>query len=339
MIVVGRFALFCCLAFSLGAVTLIALGVRRHSGELMRAGYLAVYGLFFSVVVASSVLLAAFVGRDFSFAYVAQNSSASLSAFYRIAGFWAGQQGSFLLWTTLLALITVLIALRNVEAIDRLTATAVGVLAAVAAFFSLLMVADQGSNPFLSAPVGTVGQGLNPLLLHPAMVAHPPVLFLAYAALTVPFAYAIAALLLGAGGREWVLGAQKWTRRRLGVPDAGHRSGRLVGVRRALVGRLLGLGPGREHLADPLADRDGPAALDDALPPAWPAAALDAGPRLRHVLAHDRRHLDDPHRADQLGARLRTQRHPDRDPLDLAGGGRRPVGRPAGLALAAVRRS
>ncbi len=59
--------------------------------------------------------------------------------------------------------------------------------------------------------MGTVGQGLNPLLLHPAMVAHPPVLFLAYAALTVPFAYAIAALLLGAGGREWVLGAQKWT--------------------------------------------------------------------------------------------------------------------------------
>ncbi len=211
MIVVGRFALLCCLAFSLGAVTLIALGVRRHSGEFMRAGYLAVYGLFFSVVVASSVLLAAFVGRDFSFAYVAQNSSASLSAFYRIAGFWAGQQGSFLLWTTLLALITVVIALRNVEAIDRLTATAVGVLAAVAAFFCLLMVADQGSNPFLSAPVGTVGQGLNPLLLHPAMVAHPPVLFLAYAALTVPFAYAIAALLLGAGGREWVLGAQKWT--------------------------------------------------------------------------------------------------------------------------------
>ena len=211
MIVVGRFALVCCLAFSLGAVALIALGVRRHSRHLMRTGYLAVYGLFFAAVVASSVLLAAFVGRDFSFAYVAQNSAASLSVFYRIAGFWAGQQGSFLLWLLLLSVITVVIALRNVEAIDRLTATAVGVLAAVAAFFSLLMVADQGSNPFLAAPAGAVGQGLNPLLLHPAMVPHPPALFAAYAGLTVPFAYAMAALLLGGGGREWVLGAQKWT--------------------------------------------------------------------------------------------------------------------------------
>ena len=211
MIVVGRFALVCCLAFSLGAVALIALGVRRHSHDLMRAGYLAVYGLFFSVVVAGSVLLAAFVGRDFSFAYVAQNSDASLSVFYRVAGFWAGQQGSFLLWTTMLAVITVVIVLRNVESIDRLTATAVGVLAAVAAFFSVLMVADQGSNPFVAAATGATGQGLNPLLLHPAMVAHPPALFAAYAALTVPFAYATAALLLGSTGRDWVLGAQKWT--------------------------------------------------------------------------------------------------------------------------------
>jgi len=211
VIVVGRFALVCCLAFSLGAVALIALGVRRHSRDLMRAGYLAVYGLFFSVVVAGSVLLAAFVGRDFSFAYVAQNSDASLSVFYRIAGFWAGQQGSFLLWTTMLSVITVVIVLGNVESIDRLTATAVGVLAAVAAFFSLLMVADQGSDPFLAAAPGTTGQGLNPLLLHPAMVAHPPALFAAYAALTVPFAYATAALLLGSTGRDWVLGAQKWT--------------------------------------------------------------------------------------------------------------------------------
>jgi len=211
MIVVGRFALVCCLAFSLGAVALIALGVRRRRQDLMRLGYLAVYGLFFSVVVASAVLLAAFVGRDFSFAYVAQNSDTSLSVFYRVAGFWAGQQGSFLLWTMLLCLITVVIALRNVESIDRLTATAVGVLAAVAAFFTVLMVADQGSNPFLAAATGATGQGLNPLLLHPAMVLHPPALFAAYAALTVPFAYATAALLLGSPERAWVLSSQKWT--------------------------------------------------------------------------------------------------------------------------------
>ena len=211
MIVVGRFALFCCLAFSLGAVAFIAVGVRRRGDELVRYGYLAVYGLFFSVVVAAAALLEAFVARDFSFAYVAQNSDTSLSFFYRVAGFWAGQQGSFLLWLLLLAVITVVIALRDVESLDRLTATAVGVLCAVAAVFAVLMVADQGSNPFVSAAAGSVGEGLNPLLLHPAMVLHPPALFVAYAALTVPFAYATAALLLGDSGRGWVLGAQRWT--------------------------------------------------------------------------------------------------------------------------------
>ena len=211
MIVVGRFALFCALVFALGAVAFTAIGLRTRSRSLLRSGYLAVYGLFFAVVVASSVLLSAFVSRDFSFAYVAANSDVTLSAFYRVAGFWAGQQGSLLLWLLMLSVVTVVIVLRNVERIDRLTAGAVGVLAAVAAFLAVLMVADQGSNPFVAAGGGTVGQGLNPLLLHPAMVFHPPALFAAYAALTVPFAFATAALLLGDDGREWVLGSQGWT--------------------------------------------------------------------------------------------------------------------------------
>jgi cytochrome c-type biogenesis protein CcmF len=211
VIVLGRFALFCALVFSLGAVALIALGLRSRDRTLLRSGYLAVYGLFFAVVVASSVLLSAFVSRDFSFAYVAANSDASLSTFYRVAGFWAGQQGSLLLWLLLLTVVTVVIALRDVERLDRLTGAALGVLAAVAAFLAVLMVADQGSNPFVAAGAATAGQGLNPLLLHPAMVFHPPALFAAYAALTVPFAFATASLLVGSTGREWVLGSQKWT--------------------------------------------------------------------------------------------------------------------------------
>jgi cytochrome c-type biogenesis protein CcmF len=210
LIILGRLTLVCCLAFSLGAVALLAIGVRRRSAELVRSGYLAVYGLFFAAVVACAVLLEAFIGRDFSFAYVAENSAATLSLFYRAAGFWAGQQGSLLLWTALLALVTVVIALRDVEAADRLTAATVGVLAAVTAVFAALMVIDAGSDPFLGAPAGTQGAGLNPLLLHPAMVLHPPALFGAYAVLAVPFAYATAALLLGDTGRTWAWGAQRW---------------------------------------------------------------------------------------------------------------------------------
>ena len=210
MIVLGHLALICCLAFSVGAVALLALGVRRRSAELVRSGYLAAYGLFFAAVVACAVLLEAFIGRDFSFAYVAQNSDPTLSLFYRAAGFWAGQQGSLLLWTALLALVTVVIALRDVEAADRLTATTVGVLAAVTAVFAALMVVDAGSDPFLAAAPGASSAGLNPLLLHPAMVLHPPALFAAYATLAVPFAFATAALLLGEPGPAWAAGAQRW---------------------------------------------------------------------------------------------------------------------------------
>jgi cytochrome c-type biogenesis protein CcmF len=210
LIVLGRLALACCLAFSLGAVALLGLGVRRRSADLVRSGYLAVYGLFFAVVVACAVLLEAFVGRDFAFAYVAQNSDSSLSLFYRVAGFWAGQQGSLLLWTALLALVTVVIALRDIEAADRLTAATVAVLAAVTAVFVALMVVDGGSDPFLAAAAGASGAGLNPLLLHPAMVLHPPALFAAYATLAVPFAGATATLLLGDTGGAWASGAQRW---------------------------------------------------------------------------------------------------------------------------------
>ena len=212
MIVLGRLALVFALVFSLGAVLFIALGVRQRSRDLMRNGYVAVYAFFFSVVVASAVLLAAFVNRDFSFGYVAENSDPSLSLFYRIAGFWAGQQGSFLFWLLLLAVVTVIIAARNVEKLDRLTVSAVGVLSAVSAFFALLMNVDHASSwPFYSAEAGASTMGLNPLLLHPAMVLHPPALFLGYAGLAVPFAFAVAALLLGRTDREWVGGAQKWT--------------------------------------------------------------------------------------------------------------------------------
>ena len=87
----------------------------RDRKDLLQNGYYAVYGFFLTTVVASAVLLQAFLGKDFSFAYVAENSDASLSTFYRIAGFWAGQQGSFLLWLLLIAIVVVIIALRDIN--------------------------------------------------------------------------------------------------------------------------------------------------------------------------------------------------------------------------------
>ena len=216
MLVLGRLAVALALVFSLAGVLFLALGVRRRSREFIRNGYFAVYGLFLSTVVAGAVLLQAFLGKDFSFAYVFENSDASLSTFYRIAGFWAGQQGSFLLWLLFLSIVTVVIAMRafaaNERAADggRLTGGAVMVLCTIAAVFATIMVFDSGSQPFLRTAAGAVSSGLNPLLLHPAMVLHPPALFLGYVGLAVPFAFAVSALLLGQADRLWIKLARKW---------------------------------------------------------------------------------------------------------------------------------
>ena len=130
--------------------------------------------------------------------------------FYRIAGFWAGQQGSFLLWLLLLAIATIVIAVVDLNRLERLTGGAVAVLGVISAVFAALMVFDTSSKPFLAAEAGTVPFGLNPLLLHPGMVFHPPTLFIGYVGLAVPFAFAISTLLLGRGDKLWVQRSQKW---------------------------------------------------------------------------------------------------------------------------------
>lgn len=210
MITLGRIALTLALVFSMASVLFLALGMRWDRKDLLRNGYYAVYAFFLTTVVASAVLLQAFLKKDFSFSYVAENSDASLSTFYRIAGFWAGQQGSFLLWLLLIAVVAVVIALVNLNKVERLTGGAVMVMCVIGAVFAALMVLDKGSKPFLAAEPGTQPFGLNPLLLHPAMVLHPPALFIGYVGLSVPFAFGISTLLLGRGDKLWVTLSQRW---------------------------------------------------------------------------------------------------------------------------------
>jgi cytochrome c-type biogenesis protein CcmF len=210
MIVLGRLSLTFALIFSLASIVFLALGMRSDRKDLLRNGYYAVYGFFLTTVIAAAVLLQAFLNKDFGFAYVAENSDASLSAFYRTAGFWAGQQGSFLFWLLLVAIVALVIAALDLTRVERLTAGAVMVLCVVGAVFTALMVLDKGSNPFIAAAAGTQPFGLNPLLLHPGMVLHPPALFIGYVGLSVPFAFGISTLLVGRADKEWVRRSQKW---------------------------------------------------------------------------------------------------------------------------------
>ena len=206
----GTYSLVATLIFALGAAWLLALGAWSERKDLIRYGYYAVYGFFLTTVVASAVLLQAFLKKDFSFGYVAENSDTTLSVFYRIAGFWAGQSGSFLLWLLFLAIAAIIIAVIDLNRLERLTAGAVAVIGVISAVFTALMVFDPGSDPFIKAEAGAMPFGLNPLLLHPAMVLHPPALFIGYVGLAVPFAFAVSTLLLGRGDKLWVQRSQKW---------------------------------------------------------------------------------------------------------------------------------
>ncbi|MGE5228515.1 MAG: heme lyase CcmF/NrfE family subunit [Deltaproteobacteria bacterium] len=206
----GTYSLVATLILALGAAWLLALGAWSERKDLIRYGYYAAYGFFLTTVIASAVLLQAFLKGDFSFAYVVENSDTSLSVFYRIAGFWAGQSGSFLLWLLCLAIAVIVIAVIDLNRLERLTGGAVAVLAVIAAVFAALMIFDSGSNPFLAAEPGAMPFGLNPLLLHPGMVLHPPALFIGYVGLAVPFAFAVSTLLLGRGDKLWVQRSQKW---------------------------------------------------------------------------------------------------------------------------------
>jgi len=210
VITLGRIALTLTLVFSMASVLFLALGMRWDRKDLLRNGYYAVYAFFLTTVVASAVLLQAFLKKDFSFGYVVENSDASLSTFYRIAGFWAGQQGSFLLWLLLIAVVAVVIALIDLNTVERLTGGAVMVMCVIGAVFAALMVLDTGSDPFVAAEAGAVPFGLNPLLLHPAMVLHPPALFIGYVGLAVPFAFGVSTLLLGRADKLWVTLSAKW---------------------------------------------------------------------------------------------------------------------------------
>ena len=210
MIVLGQLSLTLAFIFALASAAFLFMGLRWDRKDFQRNGYYAVYGFFLTTVIAAAVLLQAFLKKDFSFAYVASHSDATLSTFYRVASFWAGQEGSFLFWLLILAIAIIVIAVIDLNRLERLTGGAVAVLGVISAVFAALMVFDAGSNPFLRAEAGTVPFGLNPLLLHAGMVFHPPTLFIGYVGLAVPFAFAVSALLLGRGDKLWVRRSQKW---------------------------------------------------------------------------------------------------------------------------------
>ncbi len=201
------------LVVTLGLTTyaLIAGAAAAHLGRrrLALSAQNALVAAFFSTLVASGVLLAALLRHDFSFTYVARTTSEALPTGYTISAFWGGQEGSLLLWLLVLTGFGAAAVRLNRGWARDLIVWVVPVFGAVAVFFSFLVVAV--ASPFAVQPAPPDGAGMTPSLQNPYMLAHPPLLYLGYVGLTVPFAFALAALLSGRTDERWLIATRRWT--------------------------------------------------------------------------------------------------------------------------------
>ncbi len=216
MRIIGLLALIISIAISIYTAYSFYVGnkVKPRKGQKQQvAGNWGMVWQFIAVTFASLVLVAAFINNDFSFGYVAENSMMQLSTFYKISAFWAGHEGSLLLWLWMLTGYTAVLAFFNLKKENRLNSLALYISNFIQLFLTVTILV--ATNPFKAADpqvamIGN-GMGLNPLLKHWAMVFHPPTLFMGYAGLTIPFAFAIAALIDRNASSEWVNRARGWT--------------------------------------------------------------------------------------------------------------------------------
>ncbi len=184
------------------------MGLSRK-GVMLRSVENAITAVFVLLTVASIALLYALVTRDFQVEYVANHTSRELPLFYTISAFWAGQDGSLLLWAWLLSLFSYIVVLQNRYKNRELMPYVISVLSATELFFLILLIFP--SNPFSRLPfVPENGQGMNPLLQNPGMIFHPPTLYLGYVGFTIPFAFAISALITGQLGEGWLKSTRGW---------------------------------------------------------------------------------------------------------------------------------
>jgi cytochrome c-type biogenesis protein CcmF len=204
----------------LGMVLAVA-GTRLRRPELVRGAYAAVYVNFGLLAVASLAMVWALVTHDFSVSYVAQVGSRATPTFYTVISLWGALEGSILFWGLVLSGFSAVAVWLGTHAredrrgdgadVQRLMPYAAAILLGIGAFFYLLLVLP--ANPFLPvSPVPADGPGPNPLLQnHILMAVHPPLLYLGYVGMSVPFAFAMGALLSGAPGGTWIRLTRRWT--------------------------------------------------------------------------------------------------------------------------------
>ncbi len=210
IIEIGHFSVVTALVLSALGVASSVLALKTRNVDWVRVGRMALTLIFMLLLLGMASLVYSFLVRDFSVRYVAATSNAQLPLFYTIAAVWGGHEGSLLLWVFILSAFSTVAVWLHWRTQPAIMPYLIGVECTVIMGFLLLIL-------FLSSPFDRLippppdGKDLNPLLQDPAMVMHPPMLYMGYVGFSIPFSFAMAALLSGRLGEEWIKVTQRWT--------------------------------------------------------------------------------------------------------------------------------
>ena len=207
---IGQFALILALMIAIVLAILPQIGAARGIPQFIAIAKPAAQAQFLFVLIAFGCLAYSFIANDFSVLNVASNSNSQLPLHYRLAATWGSHEGSLLLWTFMLTIWMVAVTLFSRHLPDEIVARVLAVMATISIGFLLFMLLT--SNPFTRlVPAALDGRDLNPLLQDPAMVAHPPILYMGYVGFSVVFAFAISALIGGRLDATWARWSRPWT--------------------------------------------------------------------------------------------------------------------------------
>ena len=210
------------LAFGFAAYTLLAavLGAVRAFPPLVASAKRGVLAVMFCLLLASAALAISFLSHDFGVVYVADQSNRSMPWYFVAAAFYSGQEGSLLYWALMLSVFSSIFIFTSRRAPAALVPYVIATLMGIELFFVLMLVTV--SSPFVRfshAPAD--GAGLNPLLRDPGMLIHPPTLLMGFMSFSLPFAFAVAAMITGRLDSEWLRSIRRWTLAAWGIQTAG----------------------------------------------------------------------------------------------------------------------
>jgi cytochrome c-type biogenesis protein CcmF len=210
VILIGELSLWVALLMAVWSATVSFAGGSLRRADLVVSGERAMYATFGMIVLASIGLWTAIFTSDFSIKYVASFTSANLPLVYKFTAFWAGQAGSLLFWALILSIYSVIAVYTGKARTPELIPYVTGTLALIIVFF--LATLCLGANPFERLDwIPLDGRGMNPQLQNPGMAIHPPNLYLGYVGTSIPFAFAVAALLTRRLDAEWLAAVRRWS--------------------------------------------------------------------------------------------------------------------------------